>query len=210
MVYPFRKIDSQNHGETFLDRLVQPAVTPTQLFKPFVLKCPICMAPTEMGETKCQYCNTPMVWEPVHSLSRDDQYYRYADPSPEASWKDGSFPMGLGPVVVASNAGQHVQCIPQRSVKLVRLLITDMCADHFWINRVQVGVSIEMDATGSGFPASVAKITAGGLDASTCREVMVGMHVTIEVTNITSSPQVFQGLFQVRSTDPLPWPGSKR
>src|SRR5271156_1704020 len=94
-----------------------PAPKP-KILRPFVLKCPSCMAPVEASSdvgsvTTCEYCHVPLVWEPIESLGRDDQGYRIKEPERQEGFDDGSnLVMAFPKFVMGGNTTRTFQIQP--------------------------------------------------------------------------------------------------
>jgi hypothetical protein len=155
-----------------------PAVRPTY-FKPFVLKCPECSAPTIEGQATCQYCNVPLAWEPIESLSRDDRFYREREREFEIDETD-VVPLGFGPVVVCCNSTTTLQIQAQIVLRPTHLFIPPKIAEHFSVEDFRIGA---ISCLYSRNPIPGFGFSSGRGMPMSCDTATPGVYITLMVWN---------------------------
>lgn len=156
--------------------------------RPFVLKCPQCMAPTEQGSTHCRYCAVPLHWEPVSPIDRDDFHVKY--PETPADLK-GKCVMGFGPVAVAADSNTTIQMMPQLPVRPFRLYIPRSCAVGFYVDNFTIGMKSQMVHHNS-IPAEKFSEDEKGLSMQ-MDPAYVGQIISLSVSNSTPQMKIIQG-----------------
>lgn len=164
------------------------------LAKPFVLRCPNCMAPSAMSEpgtiTRCEYCDCPMVWEPVQSLSRDDSRITRLKAEVRSSGSAGGSIMGFGPVAIAANSNGIIQITPQMPFRGRLLYIPPQYAPNFVINNFMIGMRSQF-ITANAIPASRCSV-GEGLEMNMVN-AFPGQFMTLDVQNISMQAQTIMG-----------------
>ena len=177
----------------------QPREPSPPRLRPFVLRCPNCIAPIESGVTHCGYCKVPYVWEPALPLTRDDQAYRYEPSStspPSSSPSAHDFVRGIGPCEVHANAVQVFSLAFQEVVRPHKLWVNVNCADAFAISDVRIGTN-SVHVGSDTIPAR-ACADGEGLDLFSGETLVPGVRLQIHVVNLTRGNTNFHGL--VRGT----------
>ncbi len=190
-----------------------PAARPTH-FKPFVLRCPDCSAPTEEGQTRCRYCNVPLAWEPIESLSRDDRFYRERErerePELEADETD-VVPLGFGPELMLCNSTKTLQIQAEIILRPTHLFIPPNLADHFSVEDLRIGAYSCLYSKnllpGSAFSSG------RGMPIS-CDTATPGLFITLKICNKTTVNRMFEALLRCKKLPdhphhprPTPRPG---
>jgi hypothetical protein len=153
--------------------------------RPFVLRCPQCMAPTEQGSTHCRYCAVPLAWEPEKPVDRDDSKWVYTEPTPE---EKGLVILGFGPSIIGSDGMAVLQCQPQLPVKPQRLFIPKAVAILCSIVDLRIGMDSQF-VSSAHIPAErFCESETGILDMDACP---VGMIISLTVQNNTASVLTF-------------------
>lgn len=180
------------------------------ILRPFVLKCPNCVAPLEPGAdagdvTHCKYCHVPLRWEPFESLSRDDLFYRQQDEFDEDD--EYAVATGLGPEVIDAYGARVFQMRPQSGpFRPTHLYVTPRCADSFVVKDVRVGVKLS-DTFIGGDPLPALNFSHGRGARISCDTALLGMIVTVTIENITAARQTFQGMLRGKRLAESSYPG---
>ena len=176
--------------------------------RPFVLRCPNCSAPTPSGAATCVYCNVPLVWEPVESLSRDDAHWRAMEPL-DSEADDEPYVIGYGPEVVHAFCTAVLQKVAQVPMLPSRLYVPPRIAEHFSIEDVRVGKDSQMRAASGVLPASAFSVGRGSLIA--CDAATPGVMVALIVQNKTAASQNFEAMIRGKKHDPFSgFPGNRQ
>jgi len=175
-----------------------PTVKPTY-FRPFILRCPECSAPTLEGQVACEYCNVPLAWEPIESLSRDDRFYRERERERERELEideSNVVPLGFGPEVILYNTTKVLQIQAEIILRPTHLFIPPNIANHFSVENLRIGIDSclysknllpgSAFASGRGMPIS-------------CDTVAPGLFVSLSICNKTSANQMFEALLRCKT-----------
>lgn len=170
--------------------------------RPFVLRCPNCLAGVESGTSKCRYCGAPMVWEPRESLSRDD-FWMHAATLASSSDNDADqdksvAESSLGPALVKYKSTTVFQIHAQVLFRPTHVWVHPAIASSFHIKSVRVGADevLSLVATSSSIPA-IRFMQGRGfpIDSET---VTPGVIINVIVENVTLKDEDFIGIVRGR------------
>lgn len=169
--------------------------------RPFVLRCPECSAPTPEGATTCKYCQVPLRWEPVESLSRDDQNWRRRLEEEDAEADPDVVPMGFGPFVVTCFTRTVFQTQAQLPCRPTHLYVPAEHASSFSIVDLRVGKDSYL-VTPNPLPASWFSTGRGSPVA--CEVATPGVLITLAVENKTAENKTFEALLRCKKMGKWP------
>lgn len=175
-----------------------------RVLRPFVLKCPQCsaplQAPTESARTRCKYCDVPLVWEPVESLSKDDRFYRMMEEALDDDEPVGAT-LGFGPTEVSCMSEVHLQTQASIPVRPSHLYVPPNIADSFSIVDLRVGHNSQLVSMGA-LPASAFSVGRGSPIA--CKDTATpGLVVTLVVRNESLQNLRFRAMLRCRTLDSI-------
>jgi len=105
--------------------------------RPFVLRCPRCLAPTARAATACAYCQVPLVWEPRESFGRDDRNFQHGEAAAES---DPSAMVYVGfSQIVYDREPRTLTIVPTRSFRPTHLFIGSEHAPYLSVEDASVG-----------------------------------------------------------------------
>lgn len=164
-------------------------------FKPFVLRCPECSAPTPEGATVCKYCQVPLQWEPVESLSRDDLNWRRRFEEDDAAADPDVVPLGFGPYVTQCMTRTTFQTQAQLPCRPTHLYVPPRLADHFSIVDLRVGKD---SCLASQNPLPASWFSTGRGSPVACEVAMPAVLITLTVENKTNANHTFEALLRCK------------
>lgn len=164
-------------------------------FKPFVLRCPECSAPTPEGAATCKYCRVPLRWEPAESLSRDDQNWRRRLEEEDAAADPDVVPIGFGPYVVTCMTQMVFQTQAQLPCRPTHLYVPARLADHFSIADLRVGKD---SCLASQNPLPASWFSTGRGSPVACEVATPGVLITLAAENKTNANHTFEALLRCK------------
>jgi len=178
-----------------------PAAKPAY-FRPLILKCPSCSAPTEENATRCKYCNVPLVWEPVESFSRDDRFYREREREREPEIDETDVvPLGFGPELMLCNCSKTLQIQAEIILRPTHLFIPPNIANHFSVEDLRIG-SKSCLYSKNLLPGS-AFSSGRGMPIS-CDTAAPGLFITLKICNKTVENRMFEALLRCKKLSDHP------
>jgi len=156
------------------------------ILRPFVLKCPQCMAPTESGNTRCKFCAAPLTWEPAMPLTKDDFFLRdEVEDDPDVIVE------GVGPKLLGMYTAHVFTHQSQRFFRPTHFWIHPRCADSVLVNGIKIGKNMTLSSMGAVSGALFAR--GRGLPLAEAETLTPGVIMAIEVYNRTTVNIEFEG-----------------
>ena len=143
----------------------------------------------------------PLQWEPVESLSRDDQNWRRRFEEEDAAADPDVVPMGFGPYVMPCLTRTVFQTQAQLPCRPTHLYVPPRLADHFSIMDLRVGKDSYL-ANVNPLPASW--FSAGRGSPVACEVAMPGVLITLTVENKSAANQTFEALLRCKKMGKWP------
>lgn len=165
------------------------------VLRPFVLKCPNCVAPVEEGAIICRYCNVRLKWEAVIPIDRDDFRMKFESaPKSSHTYKEDGQYLPFPTVAVPGGSSSSLSAIAQLPFKPARLVVPAEMAEGFYISDFRIGNRSNLISPTS-IPATLFtpdKIGLGmGMDT-----IMPGMMTTLVVINMTAMTRNFTAVLE--------------
>lgn len=217
---PTRVADAYLKGSSAGPAIVGSRESTGPSIRPFVLRCPECMAPLEppsvvrgddrgphcsaptlAGATICKYCQVPLRWEPAESLSRDDWNWRRRLEEEDAAADPDVIPIGFGPMVIHMLTRTTFQAQAQLPCRPTHLYVPPHLSNYFSIVDLRVGVDSYF-ATPNPLPASWFSTGRGSPVA--CDVAMPGVLITLVVENKSYENKTFEALLRCKKLGQWP------
>lgn len=172
-----------------------PAPPRPRVLRPFVLKCPQCMAPTESGSTSCDYCQVPLTWEPIESLGRDDRGYRSKESEAIVEDDDSRSILAFSKAVLCGMSTMTFETKAMVPLRPTHLYVPPEFAKDFVVADFRVGQVSQRD-TLNPIPASIFSIGRGmPVD---CDTVLPGIRVALVIENHSYESRTFHAIARCR------------
>lgn len=168
--------------------------------RPFVLKCPNCIAPLDATgangrPTHCAFCKVPYVWEPALPIDRDDQAYRYEAPPVTPTSRANTIVRGLGPTLICGGATSVVSVEIREFFRPCALWVSRAYAENFAIADVRVGHGGHTSVKhGEELIPCSACAEGEGLDVFDGCTCAPGSVLSVRVVNLTAVNQNFHAI----------------
>lgn len=133
-------------------------------------------------------CGMGALNQPVMAVASNGQLQ-------EVCGKARVYPLNFGAESVAAGATVPLSARPQKTFKVQRMIVPSSIAPFFTIRRISIGTNNQsVDASGIGLSAEVfTEVSQNSLvEFDTA---VVGIDITIEVTNIDTNPHRFAATF---------------